>query len=130
MKITAVVGIVQHKDTILIGKKKTSKNHPMSNQWHIPGGKVEVNETPTQALRREIREETSIDITDIQEIQTTKHDTHIIQWYLCTAKNTSITASDDLINAQFVKRSEVKKYCSNESIRRWPQKVHEYFTRT
>lgn len=36
------------------------------NQWIVPGGKVDFGETLTNALQREIREETNIAISDIK----------------------------------------------------------------
>ena len=36
--------------------------------WHIPGGHVEIGETREQALKREIMEETSLEIDDIEFI--------------------------------------------------------------
>jgi phosphoglycolate phosphatase len=42
------------------------RTHKWSNLWGIPGGKIKWGETSEDALRREIKEETSLDITDIR----------------------------------------------------------------
>ena len=41
------------------------RTHKWSNLWGIPGGKVKWGEPAQTALRREIKEETALDITDI-----------------------------------------------------------------
>lgn len=33
-----------------------------SNYWHLPGGIVETNESPLQACKREVKEETNLDL--------------------------------------------------------------------
>lgn len=42
------------------------RTHKWSNLWGIPGGKIKWGETSADALRREIKEETNLDIVDIQ----------------------------------------------------------------
>ena len=42
------------------------RTHKWSNLWGIPGGKIKWGEDSVSALRRELREETSLEVTDIQ----------------------------------------------------------------
>jgi phosphoglycolate phosphatase-like HAD superfamily hydrolase/ADP-ribose pyrophosphatase YjhB (NUDIX family) len=42
------------------------RTHKWSNKWGIPGGKIKFGETSEAALRREIKEETNLKVTDIE----------------------------------------------------------------
>lgn len=42
------------------------RTHKWSNLWGIPGGKIKWGEPSVDALRREIKEETGLDVTDIK----------------------------------------------------------------
>ena len=42
------------------------RTHKWSNLWGIPGGKIKWGEPAEAALRREIKEETGLDVTDIE----------------------------------------------------------------
>jgi phosphoglycolate phosphatase len=42
------------------------RTHKWSNLWGIPGGKIKYGESSNDALRREVKEETNLDIEDIR----------------------------------------------------------------
>jgi phosphoglycolate phosphatase len=42
------------------------RTHKWSNLWGIPGGKIKFGESSLDALRREVKEETNLDITDVR----------------------------------------------------------------
>jgi phosphoglycolate phosphatase-like HAD superfamily hydrolase/ADP-ribose pyrophosphatase YjhB (NUDIX family) len=59
----ATVGALIFNDT---GEVLMIHTQKWSNLWGIPGGKIKWGETSEAALRREIKEETGLDVTDIQ----------------------------------------------------------------
>jgi 8-oxo-dGTP pyrophosphatase MutT (NUDIX family) len=60
-----VSGIIFSRDAkLLMGKKDPEGGGVYSDCWHLPGGGVDEGETRLEALRREIKEETGLDISN------------------------------------------------------------------
>ena len=57
--IEVVAAIIRKEDKVFATQRGYG---PWKDYWEWPGGKVEQGESPTQALRREIREELDADI--------------------------------------------------------------------
>jgi len=75
-KISIKVAIVVIKDPINANKffiQKREHGGLMGGLWEFPGGKCEKDETPDQALRREVKEELGITLKNIQPITQIKH---------------------------------------------------------
>jgi ADP-ribose pyrophosphatase YjhB (NUDIX family) len=73
-------------------------------EWLVPGGEVEDSETHHEALRRELREETGIEVTVEDLVAVTEvafvHDGRTVAFYFAhytaTSETTSITANPGL----------------------------------
>ena len=55
--VTAAMGIIYDKEKGILFEKRTD-----NGMWCVPGGAMELGETAEEALRREIREETSLEM--------------------------------------------------------------------
>ena len=113
--ITVVTGIIQNKDKFLIVKRK-EKESIHGGLWVFPGGKVEENEDIFTALKREIKEEVGLDISNerkqISEYEYERPDGEITVGvcFLVKTSNDKITLSDELEDFAWVNKEEFKKY--------------------
>lgn len=66
--------IISSDNKLLLGMKDPAGGGTYVNYWHNPGGGVEPDETELEAVKREVREETGLDVSQC-EIQLIDHET-------------------------------------------------------
>lgn len=59
--IVSVVALIDIDSRVLISKRQDKKH--CSGYWEFPGGKLKKEESPEEALKRELKEEIGIDIS-------------------------------------------------------------------
>lgn len=69
-----VAAVVEHDGKILCMQRPMGKYSYTSFHWEFPGGKVEVGETPQEALHRELLEEMDYDVRVGEHITTVEHE--------------------------------------------------------
>ena len=83
--IRVAAAIILHEGTVFATQRGYGK---WKDWWEFPGGKIEENETPQEALVREIREEldTEIAVGDlIERVEYDYPDFHLsMKCYICT----------------------------------------------
>ena len=100
------------------GKILLVKTYKWKNQYIIPGGHVEVGETMEQALKREIKEETNLDISDLKflcvkenifgkEYHKKKH--FIWLTFSCRANSDNVTLNGEAQDYKWVNPEEALK---------------------
>jgi 8-oxo-dGTP diphosphatase len=72
----------------------------ISKKWEFPGGKVEADESPENALIREIQEELAMEINELDFLITVEHsypDFRLtMHTYLCKSEQTTPTLTEHL----------------------------------
>jgi 8-oxo-dGTP diphosphatase len=63
--IHVVCGIIERENRILLAQRPAGKR--LAGLWEFPGGKVELDETPVQALHRELAEELGCEVIITRE---------------------------------------------------------------
>ena len=70
-QVRAVAAIIRREDKIFATQRGYGK---WKDWWEFPGGKIEVGETPEEALKREIRKELSTEISVDELLCTVEYD--------------------------------------------------------
>ena len=93
---------------------------PLEGQWSIPGGMLELGETIEEGVRRELAEETGIEVRvlDLIEVfervipgegrRTRYH--FVILDYLCEMVSGEARAASDVIDVAWAREEELKKF--------------------
>lgn len=69
--VRVAAGIIQRDNEVLAVQRGYGE---MDGLWEFPGGKIDANETPEEACRRELREELDVRITSLQDFYTLEYD--------------------------------------------------------
>jgi ADP-ribose pyrophosphatase YjhB (NUDIX family)/phosphoglycolate phosphatase-like HAD superfamily hydrolase len=111
-----------------VGRVLMIRTHKWSDLWGIPGGKIQWGETAEEALRREIKEETALDIKEIEfvMVQDCIHskefyrDAHFVLLnYTCrTAGETVVTLNHEAREFQWVTLQQAFSLPLNQPTRR------------
>jgi 8-oxo-dGTP diphosphatase len=108
-------GIVTNGKEVLIGKKEKTDDHPISEEWHFPGGHVDEEEEPQKAVKREIEEETSLNVDVHQLLKVYNTGTGAVRiLYHCEANSTNAEPKDDLEDIKWVEVGELEKSLEDE----------------
>ena len=116
-----VKGLITHKGQILIGQKEEDEDHPIGGEWHILGGHLEHGEQPEEAMKREAKEETGLEVEVHQVIDVmtwSDRNNALSVLYHCEASSRNAEAKDDLQEVKWVSPDEIKDFVHEEEVER------------
>lgn len=87
-------------------------HEPALGQWSLPGGSVEAGESMSEALRREVREETGLEVVVGEEVWGATLDLapdapYDIHTFTARVIGGELSAADDAADARYLTASEV-----------------------
>lgn len=80
LKKNVVAIIVDDDNKILLLKRSDNPDQWMPNKWALVGGAIEKGETPKQAVKREIREETGLEINNFLNLFSIQRNLNSIEY--------------------------------------------------
>ncbi len=112
--------VVDEHNRVLLGRRNKEPNF---GRWVLPGGKIEPFETIEDAVRREVAEETGlqVDVTGqvgtFQIIDPSRHEHRVIVYSWARPVAGEVGANSDLLDLAFVTPDEVRSMDVTEIVR-------------
>ncbi|HEV8594711.1 MAG TPA: NUDIX hydrolase [Thermoplasmata archaeon] len=130
--VPAVSALLLDGDRVLLIRRKASPNR---GRWTFPGGTVQLGETLSAAVVREVREETGlaveplevVDATDVIVPETVRPDYHfVLVVFRGRAVGGSLRAMSDAAEARWVPFSQLDELDVTETTRRTIEAVRAH----
>jgi mutator protein MutT len=110
--LVGVGGVVVHNGRVLLVRRG---REPLKGHWTLPGGALEVGETLTEGVTREVREETGLEVEPVELVELLErihreegkvrfH--YVIADYLCRVIGGELRAASDADAVRWVERAE------------------------
>ena len=127
-RIIAVALVRNSENRYLICKKPAGRG-VFPNQWGLPGGGIELGEKIEGALRREVREEVGLEISQItpwtfgEDVQDKLYDgaskrVYMIYLYFdCLAGNEDVVLNDEFVDHAWVRLDQLDEFDLNAAAR-------------
>ena len=130
--LVGVGGVVIRDERTLLIRRGSA---PLEGEWSIPGGILELGETILEGVRRELLEETAIEVRVLDLIEVFERVTRdeagklkyhfVILDYLCEAVRGEAQAGSDVTDVAWARESELSKYSLTPTATRVIQKAFE-----
>jgi 8-oxo-dGTP diphosphatase len=117
--VVGVGGVVVSNGKVLIVKRA---HEPRKGEWSLPGGRVELGESLVDAVRREIKEETGLDVevgVVVEVFDRIHHHDGRVRYhfvlvdFLCAPVRGTLRAGDDAEDVRWVTAAELDGYGVN-----------------
>jgi 8-oxo-dGTP diphosphatase len=130
--VVGVGGVVVSRNRVLLVRRGSP---PLQGEWSIPGGMLEVGETLAEGVRRELAEETEIEVRVgelIEVFERISRDRegkpqyhYVILDYFCQAVEGEARAGSDVTDVAWVAEADLEKYSLTASARRVIRKAFQ-----
>ena len=116
---TVVKALITHRGRVLLGKKEENDEHPIGGKWHVLGGHLEKGEQPEEAVKREVKEETGLEVdvhqvVDISTFAREEGEKDSIQiFYHVESDTEDAEALDDLQEVKWVSPGDLREELSD-----------------
>lgn len=115
-----VKGIVKYQDKYLLIQKWYDDRIDEPYQWEFIDGKINEGESPDDAVREIVFENTSLEVKPEKILYTWDYEVgktaYVGLAFLCTAENDMVILSEDLNGYMWVTTEEFKDYIQNPRI--------------
>ncbi len=116
--LVGVGGVVIHRNRVLLVRRGAE---PLKGQWSLPGGMLELGEELEDAARRELKEETGLDVEPLAMLtvfdrilrdkggkRVRYH--YVIVDYVCRFRAGRLAPASDVLDARWVRRQDLPRY--------------------
>jgi 8-oxo-dGTP diphosphatase len=111
-----VGALIFHEDYILMAERG---GEPLKGWWSIPGGLVETGESLKDAIRREVREETALNVQPLVVIEIFERIMcdaegaaeyhYVLIDYICRIESGTPFAGDDVSRVEWVRQNDLPR---------------------